>query len=250
MINKTTSTTFDRPINTQNPTPQMIRKAFCLAAIAASVLAHAQASRTLVVNGQSGHADVIERNGHSYVDVEALARLTNGSLTFKGSQIVLTLPASSAASEASAATPPPPANSSAPTPPVNSAFSKEFLNAGAEEVAAIRAWRGVIADATQNGYPISTYSVSIHRVKSIKGLHLAFVAASTDADRNSYQLLSNELNNMQKLSDKMVAAHDNMQNITADSLRDDPLNVQVMNCAKSLVAMAASGQFQDDGSCH
>lgn len=46
------------------------------------------------MNGQPGRAPVIQLHGRSYVDVEALARLTNGSLSFKGDQITLTLPAS------------------------------------------------------------------------------------------------------------------------------------------------------------
>jgi hypothetical protein len=33
-------------------------------------------------------------------------------------------------------------------------------------------------------------------------------------------------------------------------LKSDPLDQQILNCARSLAAMAASGQFVDDGSCH
>ena len=54
----------------------------------------AQQNATLLVSGQPGQAPVVQINGRSYVDVEALARLINGSLSFKGNQITLTLPAS------------------------------------------------------------------------------------------------------------------------------------------------------------
>jgi hypothetical protein len=199
-------------------------------------------TRTLVVSGQPGEAAVIERNGKSYVDIDALARLTNGSLSFKGTQIVLTLPGASGGAPAAA----PDVGSG----PANSAFSKEFLKAGADQVAVIREWRGALAEAIQNGYPATAESMSKYRAQAIKGLHLVFVAVSTGADRSAYQLVSNQLDNMQKLSNKIVAAHDDMQNITPDSFRDDPLNQQVTNCSKSLVAMGATGQFQDDGSCH
>ena len=59
-------------------------------------LAWAQAVQqnwTLIVSGQPGRAPALRINGRSYVDIEALARLTNGSLAFKGNQITLTLPA-------------------------------------------------------------------------------------------------------------------------------------------------------------
>jgi hypothetical protein len=33
-------------------------------------------------------------------------------------------------------------------------------------------------------------------------------------------------------------------------LKSDPLNEQILSCARALAAMAASGQYVDDGSCH
>jgi len=32
-------------------------------------------------------------------------------------------------------------------------------------------------------------------------------------------------------------------------MANDPLNKKIINCAHSLAAMAANGQFVDDGSC-
>src|SRR5579864_1547453 len=52
----------------------------------------AQAPQTLIVNGQPTQITVVQMNGHSYVDLEALARAANGSLSFNGNQITLTLP--------------------------------------------------------------------------------------------------------------------------------------------------------------
>jgi hypothetical protein len=48
-----------------------------------------QQSRTLIINGQSGQVSVLQMNGGSFVDLEALAELANGSLGFHGDQIVL-----------------------------------------------------------------------------------------------------------------------------------------------------------------
>ena len=51
-----------------------------------------QQSGTLVVSGQPGQTPLVQINGRSYVDITALARLINGSLSFKGNQVALTLP--------------------------------------------------------------------------------------------------------------------------------------------------------------
>jgi hypothetical protein len=139
---------------------------------------------------------------------------------------------------------PPPA--SQPT----SAFSKDFLRAGIEYMSVIREWRSALIDAVQNGYPVTDAFAAAYRGQASTSLRLASVAASTDFDHNAFQLLSNEFDNMQKLSNKVLAARKDMNYISADALKDDPLNQQVLSCARSLAAMASSGQFQDDGSCH
>jgi hypothetical protein len=201
----------------------------------------AQGNRTLTISGHPGQVPVVQVNGKSYVEVEALAQLTSGSLSFKGNQINLALPASSGSTAA-------PTSSPSQTP--SSAFSKDFLNAGIETMSVIREWRSGLVNAIQNGYPVSDASVAGYRAQAAKNLKLTFVAMSTDSDRNAYQLLSNELDHMQKFSAKILAAHQDMQNITPDALNDDPLNQQILSCARSLASMASSGQFQDDGSCH
>ncbi len=198
----------------------------------------AKEDQTLIVSGQPGQAQVIQKNGKSYVDVEALARLTNGSLSFKGNQITLTLPASAAAS------------APAPGPEENSAFSPDFLKAGIETMAVIREWQSALMDAIKNGYPVSDSSLAAYQAQAVKNLKLTYVSRSTDGDRSGYRLLSNELANMQKLSNRILAAHRDMQNITPDALENDPLNQQILSCARSIVSIAASGQFQDEASCH
>src|SRR5271167_2771842 len=54
----------------------------------------AQQNPTLIVTGQPGQIPVLQMNGKSYVDIDALARLTNSSLSFKGNQVILTPPGS------------------------------------------------------------------------------------------------------------------------------------------------------------
>ena len=197
----------------------------------------AQQNQTLIVSGQPGQTPVLQINGKSYVDITALARLINGSLSFKGNQVTLTLPG------AADSTPP---SASQPT----SAFSKDFLRAGIEYMSVIREWRSALIDAVQNGYPVTDAFAASYRGQASTSLRLASVAASTDSDHSAFQLLSNEFDNMQKLSNKVLAARKNMNYISADALKDDALNQQILSCARSLAAMASSGQFQDDGSCH
>jgi hypothetical protein len=201
----------------------------------------AQQNGTLLVSGHTGQVPVLQINGRSYVDIEALARLANGSLAFKGDQITLTLPAS--ASSATAVAPPASQNAT-------SGFSKEFLKAGIEEMTEIREWRSALVNAVHNGYPVTDEFVEGYRGQAATNLSLASVAASTDSDRQAFQLLSNEFDNMQKLSNKILAARKNMNYISSDALKNDPMDQKILNCARSLAAMAASGQFQDDGSCH
>jgi hypothetical protein len=54
----------------------------------------AQQTSSLVVSGQQGRTTVIQVQGRNYVEVDSLAQLTKGSISFGGNQIVLTLPGS------------------------------------------------------------------------------------------------------------------------------------------------------------
>jgi hypothetical protein len=200
-----------------------------------------QQSRTLIVNGQSGPVKIMEIDGQSYVDLESLARIANGTLGFSGSQITLTLP-SSAASTESAATP--------SKLPANSGFSKEFLRASIEEMAVIREWRSALVNSIENNFPIQEDWVEGYRGQAATSLELASVSASADSDRSAAQLLSNEFDNMKALSVQLLAERKNMQQVSPEHLKDDPLNQKILTCARSLASMAVGGQFVDDASCH
>jgi hypothetical protein len=209
-----------------------------LVAVPGTVLSQGvEDSRTLMIEGQAGQAPVLRLRGKSYVELEALARLSHGSLSFNGNQVTLTLPGSGT-------------NTATTIAGDKSEFSKEFLRAGIEEMTMVREWRIALTNAVQSGIPIGDDWMAIYRGPALKNLRLASVAASTDADRNAYQLFSNEFENMKKLSDRFVAAHTAQNYLPPDSLKSDPLNEQILSCARSLAEMAASGQFVDDGSCH
>ncbi len=198
----------------------------------------AQQTRTLIVNGQTGQVTVVQVDGRSYVDLEALARIANGSLGFSGNQITLTLPGGGSAPAAAS-------TSSASTP----GLSKGFLKAGIEAMSLVREWHSALASAIQNGFPIAENWLSGYRTQAAAGLRLASVAASTDSDQSALQLLNAEFENMKTLSNKYVAKRQSLDYIAPDALTNDALNQKIMNCGHSLSAMAASGQFVDDGSC-
>lgn len=196
----------------------------------------AQQNLTLHVNGQSGQATVVQMNGRSYVEIESLVRIVNGSLRFKENQIILTLPAST---------------SSAPSAqPENPAFSKDFLRAGIEEMASIREWRSVLTNSVQHGYPVAEDWLSDYRAQAAKNLTLASVAASTEYDRGALKLLTSEFDNMDKLSNNILAIRKSRDYLSPDALNDDPLNRRILSCTHSLASMIASGRFEDDGTCY
>jgi hypothetical protein len=197
---------------------------------------------TFAIKGRPGSVPVVQMKGRAYVEVESLARVSNGSLSFAGNQIVLTLPGGSASTPATPV-------ADAPVQASPPGFSKSFLNAGIEEAAILREWHTALASAIQNGYPVTNDALAPYRAQATTNLRLVSTALSTDSDRNAYQLLSNEFQNMAKLSDKYLAARANLTYISPDALQNDGLNQRFLACGRSLGAMAASGQFVDDGSC-
>ncbi len=206
----------------------------------------AKPSLMLNLNGQQSQVAVTQMNGHSYVEVTALARATNGTLSFQGNNMLLTLPGSGASTVPAAAVP----TTDTSVPPANTGFSKDFMRAGIEAMAAIREWRSVLSNGVANGYPIASLGLPNYRMNAQQAVRLAGVAVTTDSDRNAAQLVSNEFENMRKLSDKILAKAQSLSYIDPDEVKNDPLDQQIITCARSLAAMATSGQFTDDGSCH
>lgn len=196
----------------------------------------AQQTDSLAISGQSGQAQVVQLQGRSYVDVEGLARILNGSISFSGSQMVLTVPA---------------LNGSSATPDSeNAGLSKEFLGAAIEAMSQAREWHASLKTAIERSYPISEEWIAPLRRQAQQSLAAAKVAASTPTDHEAFPLFSNEFNNMNKLSDKYLQMVKNMNYIAPDSLSNDALEQRLLACGHSLVNILSSGQFVDDGSCH
>ena len=202
-------------------------------------------SHTLVINGEAGQADLVKIDGHFYVDLDAVARITNGSLRFEASRIVLDLPISTVSSPT---TVPP------PSPEDDSGLSQDFMKAGIEAIAEMREWASTLAYAIQNGYQVTESWVATYREQASHSVNLASAAARTEADRNALQLLNNEFEAVRQWSDKLVEARKSMDTakyaLSAHALRDDPMSQKITTCGHFLASMLAAGSFQDDPSCH
>ncbi len=205
-------------------------------------LAVSQVSRqspTLSVTGYPGQVAVVQMNGKSYVEIESLARLTSSSMSFRDNQTILTFSPSAT-------------NTTTPETiqPARLGFSKDFLRAAIEAMTAIREWRIAIVNAVQSSFPVTDDWVAGYRRTADSKLALTSAAITTDSDRSGFALLSNESSKMQTLSDKYLALRRSLTYIAPDSLDNDPLDQQILSCARGLSSMAGSGQFEDVAVCH
>jgi hypothetical protein len=161
----------------------------------------------------------------------------NGSVSYRGSEVTLTLPHGA---------------SGATNQPATRKLSRDFLNSGIETMSDIREWRSALLVAIRNGYGMTDLPTVLdpYQAKATKNLRLASVAATSASDRDALQLLSKELGHMQQLSNQVLTARKNASYITVESVENDPLNQKIVNCAHALGEMAASGEFHDTAACH
>lgn len=196
----------------------------------------AQETNALLVEGQHGHARVIQVQGKNYVEVEGLVRITGGSMRFVGNQIVLTLPASGDT-----------LSQAAPAPAVG--FSKPFLGAGIETMREILEWHAALKTGIERGYPLSDVWLGNYRRQIQSSLKQTEAVASTDTDQKALPLLTNEFNNMNELTDKYLRISASRDYLAPNPLSSDSLEQKLLACWQSLASMASSNQIVDDGSC-
>ncbi len=211
------------------------------------VLSQAQPeSKTLTVNGRTGAAQVMQVDHHLYVDVEVLARIVNGSLSFRTNQISLTLPCLGAID----ATPPPEPTSAAG----HIGLSQNFMIAGIETISEMREWASAMEYAIENSYTVTESWAANNRASAEKSLTLARAAAVTESDRNALQLLTNEFEMVRNWSDKLVQAARNLDmakySTSPKTLRNEALSQKIIQCGRFLGTMLGSAEFKDDPSCH
>ena len=197
---------------------------------------HAQPGNTvLVIDGYSGEAPVADLNGKPFVDVHALAQITNGSVTREPHRIVLSLHGPTAGDAHN-----------------RDDFSQPFMRAGIESVATMREWASALVVAMENGYPVGE-SINPYRARAADAVRLASAAASTEADRSGAELLNREFSGVESWSSKLVNARNSLSGanyaMSDDAIRGDSQFQNLVKCGQSLGAMFASGKFHDDGSC-
>jgi hypothetical protein len=217
------------------------------AMLTSAVMALAQTqvkTETLMLQGYQGQATVIRNHGRVFVDVEELARITKGSLSFEEDRIILAL-APSDASE--------PARDIA----TKSGFSPAFVRAAIEAMASIREWGGMLQVIVQNGYPVGKAmagnTIRAYQGRAADTVALASAAASTDDDHRGLELLRNEFNNLQGWAESFVDARNSLSaaelSTSENPLKDDQDAQKIIRCGQFLAQMFA-GTFQDDAACH
>jgi hypothetical protein len=210
-----------------------------------------QEQRNVTVNGLSGTAEVIARNGRLFVDMSALASIGKGSVNFSGPDIVLTFPALSSRGAAGGVVEPP---SPPSQPPNSSTLSPEFMKAGIEEIARLREWATTLASAIRGGYGVTDEWVNGYRDQASQSLQLTEASASTDGDRKAAQLLRHGLDLVQQWSDQLVEAKKTMDTAkyttSPNALREDSMSQKIITCGRFLTQMLGSATFKDDASCH
>jgi len=197
-----------------------------------------------LVQGYTRQANVVRSQGHLFVDVQDLARITNGSLIFEKNRIILTLP--------------PGSTSQTDLDSNKGDFSPAFTRAAIEAMASIREWGGTLQVVVENGYPVGKAmagnSIRAYEGRAADSVALAAAAVSTDSDQHGLELLRNEFNNVQAWADSFLDARNSMRavNLTTseNALRDDSEAQKIIHCGQFLGQMFAGGTFQDETACH
>lgn len=213
-----------------------------------SVVTRAQSReqiRTLVINERTGKVAVLEMGETTYIDLKRLVQIALGSVEFQKNRIVLDM---------SCPRDREPLQAAEPEQSSDMRLSREFRKAAIEEISLMREWASTLANAVQNGYPIADNWVAGYHAQAQAGLALSSAAVSTDADRNAFQLLNREFDNVLAWSNKLLEASKSMNAgkyaVSHDTLQDEPLSQKIVSCAHFLGKMLAGGTFQEDSSCH
>ena len=195
---------------------------------------------TLLINGQSGTILVYRINGQSFVDIEALARIANGTARIEGHQLVLSLPVGSFSASSAASGPP-------------EAMTKGFLTAALNDLSLIKDWHTTIANALQRGVPGDGSRLTVFHDRAVEGLRLASVEASSHSDQDALRLLSNHFNQVDRWKRKMLDARKSMStanySMTPDAMEKDSEYQTITSCSQFLSTMLAGGRYEDNGSC-
>ena len=201
-------------------------------------------TKTLIVNGKSAGAVAREIDGHTYIEIEALARSMNGTVTIDPDRILLTIPVT--VTNAAAAP-------NVVAAPVEHGLSVDFKRAAIAELSEMREWRGAVGAMITYGLAASDQTASDYHDRCEDGLNQVSVSVATDADGRALQLLKNQFNNMTAWANQILAERKALNGArTANpSLQQNDRALQnITACGRFLNQMIVSGNSADDASCH
>ena len=207
--------------------------------LAAVLLAQSVPDKTLVVNGKPTGAVVHEIDGRSYVAVESLALITNGTLSIEADRVVLTIPEAGPAGT--------PGGAAAP------GLSGGFANAAIAAVAGIQEWEGALRTMVTYGLAFSGAWAQSYQDQVAASITQASMAASTDFDRSALEMLNDEYANLTNWASKLNAerqALDGSRTVDPNALKNDAAMTKITDCSNRLGAMLVSGDVVDEPSCH
>ena len=222
----------------------------CLAAIAialALVLMGSAPAQTppaktmVVVNGRATDVAVMQIDGRSYIDVDALARIMHGAAKFETGRVLLTFP---------------PAEGGVNPEPTVAGLSKGFSRAGIAQLSEMREWKAAIASVIRSGVAEGNWLGPLlrdHRVRAEASLGQTSLAAKTESDQKALQLLKNQFTSLGEWDSNTQAAVHSLNaepSISPAIAANDPLLAKISECGNFLNAMLVDGEFADNSSCH
>jgi hypothetical protein len=205
--------------------------------LAAALSAQRTPDKKLLVNGKSTSAVAMQLDGHSYIDIEISAQITNGSVKFEPNRVVLIIPN---------------ANFDANSPQTTPALSKDLASAAIATLAEMKEWKGVLGTMVTFGLAVDGSWAQIYHDRVQTSLQHVTFAASTNSDHDALQLLSTQFANLAKWESVVIAErqnHNGARTVAPNSLQNDPALTKFSNCAKFLTTMLGSGMFADNPSC-
>jgi hypothetical protein len=195
--------------------------------------------KKLFINGKSTNVAVLQVNGRSYIDVETVAQITNGSVKVGPNQVALTIPNTNTDFDAS-------------SPQDSARLSKDFASSAISTMAEMKEWKGTLGTLVKFGLAVDDSWAQVYHERVQESLQQTTIAASTNADRNALQLLNTQFANLAKWESAVIAERQNLngaRTVAPDSLQNDPVLTKFSNCGKFLIGMLGSGIFADNPSC-
>lgn len=228
-----------------------MRRLMTLAVLSASALAATGAGaaqsqpqseeRTLDVNGHTGHATVYRFDGRSYVSLETLINITNGTLTLRGDSIVVRLPAAPSRGQSHAEPPSP-------------GMTNDFMKASLRALATLKEWTHTLAEEITRARPHSGRHLAVFHKRAADELRVATVDVRTAEDEQALGLLRNHFEQVdgwnRKLDDERRRMDMAKYSMSPDALAGDTDFQRITSCADFLATMLPSGRFEENGYCN